>query len=151
MVLAAFNGTGYKILLVLHILSVIVAFAPNFVWPFVSVRLRNANKPVGATINELASGNTRKIYGPAFFLAGFFGCGLVGMSEKVYSFSQTWISIALVLWFIGLGIMFGLMAPAEKKVQQGDEGAETKLSMYGGMLHLLLFLLLIDMVFKPGL
>ena len=151
MVLAGISGTGYKILLLLHILAVIVAFAPNFVWPFVSVRLRKANKSTGATINELSAGGTLKIYGPAFFLAGFFGCGLVGMSEKVYTFSQTWISIALLLWFVGLGVMFGLIAPAEKKAQAGDEGAATKLNMYGGMLHLLLFLLLIDMVFKPGL
>ena len=39
---------------------------------------------------------------------------------------------------------------AERTGVGGDEGAATKLNMYGGMLHLLLFLLLIDMVFKPG-
>ena len=135
MVLAAFNGTGYKILLLLHILSVIVAFAPNFVWPFVSVRLRAANKSTGATINELSAGGTLKIYGPAFFLAGFFGCGLVGMSEKLYTFSQTWISIALLLWFVGLGVMFGLIAPAEKKAQAGDEGAAAGLEVLELGLH----------------
>lgn len=150
MVLAAIDGTGYKIFVLLHIAAMIVAFAPSFVWPLVSVRLRKANKPVGATINELSSGNTLKIHGPAFALAGIFGFGLVGLSDKVYKFSQSWISIAMVLWFVGLGIMFGLMAPAEKKAEAGDEGAEAKLTMYGGMLHLLLFLLLIDMVFKPG-
>ena len=43
------------------------------------------------------------------------------------------------------------LTPAEKKALAGDEGAEAKLTMYGGMLHLLLFLLLIDMIWKPGL
>ena len=47
--------------------------------------------------------------------------------------------------------MFGLMAPAEKKAEAGDEGAEAKLTMYGGILHILLFLLLVDMIWKPGL
>ena len=128
-----------------------VAFAPAFVWPFVSVRLRKANQPVGATINQLAGGNTLKIHGPAFAASGIFGFGLIGVSDKVWAFDQTWISIAMLLWFVGLGVMFGLMAPAEKKAEAGDEGAEAKLTMYGGMLHLLLFLLLIDMIWKPGL
>jgi uncharacterized membrane protein len=151
MALATIDSFGYKLFVFLHIASVIVAFAPAFVWPFVSVRLRKAGKPVGTTINELAGGNTMKIHGPAFALAGIFGFGLVGLSDKVYEFSQTWVSIAMLLWFVGLGVMFGLMAPAEKKAQAGDEGSEAKLTMYGGMLHLLLFLLLIDMVWKPGL
>ena len=151
MTIAAIDSFGYKLFVFLHIASVIVAFAPAFVWPFVSVRLRKSGKPVGATINELAGGNTMKIHGPAFALAGIFGFGLVGMSDKVWEFGQTWVSIAMLLWFVGLGVMFGLMGPAEKKALAGDEGAEAKLTMYGGMLHLLLFLLLIDMIWKPGL
>ena len=150
MLLATVDSSAYKVLLFLHILSVIIAFAPAFVWPFVSVRLRKANQPVGATINQLAGGNTLKIHGPAFAASGIFGFGLIGVSDKVWAFDQTWISIAMLLWFLGLGVMFGLMAPAEKKAEAGDEGAEAKLTMYGGMLHLLLFLLLVDMIWKPG-
>src|SRR5574338_1107026 len=146
MMFAATDSFGYKLLLLLHILSVIVAFAPAFVWPFVSIRLRKENQPVGSTINQLAGGNTLRIHGPAFALAGIFGFGLVGMSDDLWKFDQTWLSIAMLLWFLGLGVMFGLMVPAEKKAQSGDEGAEARLTMYGGMLHLLLVLLLIDMV-----
>ena len=39
MVTAAIGSTPYKIMLLLHIGSAFVAFAPAFVWPFVSVRL----------------------------------------------------------------------------------------------------------------
>ena len=157
MIVAAITDTGYKVLLVLHILALIVAFAPSFVWPFVSMRLRKqqdangAGVSVGKTINDLAGGNTLKIHGPAFALAGLFGFGLIGMSDKAFEFSQTWVSIGMLLWFLGLGVMFGLMAPAETRAQQGDEAAETRLTMYGGMMHLLLLLLVLDMVFKPGL
>ena len=36
------NTFGYKLMLLLHILAVIVAFAPAFVWPFASVKLETA-------------------------------------------------------------------------------------------------------------
>ena len=55
---------GYKIMLVLHILSAMVAVAPGFVWPFVSVQLKKAGKPVGPAIGEMAGGNSAKVQGP---------------------------------------------------------------------------------------
>ncbi|MCB0960605.1 MAG: hypothetical protein KDB04_13940 [Acidimicrobiales bacterium] len=150
MLIAAVRDDGYNVMLLLHILAVIVAFAPNFVWPFVSVRLKKAGKPVGPTIAELASSNSAKIYGPALALAGIFGFGLVGMSDQAYEFSEPWLSVAMLLWFVALGVVFGMMAPAEKRVAAGDAGAEKILSMAGGILHLVLFLELIMMIFKPG-
>ena len=146
---ATLNTTGYKLMLFLHILSVLVAFAPSFVWPFVSVRLKKAGKPVGPTIAELAAGNTAKVHGPALVLAGVFGFGLVGMSEKAISFGDAWVSAGMLVWFLSLGVLFGLMMPAEKAAAAGDAGAEKLISMAGGMLHLLLALALVFMVFQP--
>ena len=144
------NSAGYKIVLFLHILTVIVAFAPSFVWPFVSVRLKKAGKPVGSTISDLAAGNSAKVHGPALVLAGIFGCGLVGMSEKVYKFSEPWVSAASLVWLIAIGVVYGLMVPAEKKIAAGDSSAEKISAMAGGIMHLLLAVALLLMVFKPG-
>ena len=147
---------GYKILLLLHILAVIVAFAPAFVWPFVSVRLKKQQKPVGPAIGELAGGHTTKVSGPALVLAGVFGFALVGMSklkggvDAVWTFKQTWVSVAALCWFIMVGLLFAVMAPAEKKAAAGDEGAEKIISAVGGVLHLLMVVVLIMMIFKPG-
>ena len=101
------NTFGYKLMLFLHILSVIVAFAPAFVWPVASARLKKEGKPVGPTIGALAAGNTAKIHGPALVLVGFFGFGLAGMSDKVWKFDQSWLMAAAVIWFLMLGIIFG--------------------------------------------
>lgn len=144
------NTFMYKLFLVLHIFSVMVAFAPGFVWPLVSVRLKKAQKPVGPAIGEMAAGNTVKVHGPALVLAGVFGFALVGMSKKVFEMSQAWVSVGMLLWFITLGLVFGVMAPAEKKAAAGDEGGEKLISAVGGVLHLLLVVILVDMVFKPG-
>ncbi len=150
MVIAEIGSTPYKIMLLIHIASAFVAFAPALVWPFVSVKLKKAGEPVGATIHRLAAGNTLKIHAPAYVITGFVGFGLAGMSEKVFRVSQTWLSIAAALWFLGMGLMFGLMHPAEKKAAAGDAAAEKQLSMYGGILHLILFVSLFLMVWKPG-
>ena len=155
-VLASSNTTGYKLMLFIHILAVIVAFAPAFVWPFVSVKLKKQGKPVGPAIGELAAGNTVKVHGPALVVAGIFGFGLVGMSkpegasEAIFSFGDAWISAAMLVWFLMLGIIFGLMLPAEKKAAAGDEGADKIISMAGGIMHLLLAVMLFLMIFKPG-
>lgn len=148
---------GYKLMLFLHIAAVIVAFAPAFVWPLVTARLRRTGEPAAATAASLRQGDTRKVYGPATVLAGLFGFGLVGMSkpegapDPVFEFSQTWISISMLLWFVLLAVQFALMAPAEDKAAEGDADAAKKLPMFTGIQHLLLVLLLILMIWKPGL
>jgi hypothetical protein len=156
-VIARPHGAGYNIVLVLHILAAMVAVAPGFVWPVVSVALKKAGKPVGPAIGDLAAGNTAKVHGPALVLTGILGIGLISMSkvgdatEGFWQWDQTWVMVSLLLWFIAMGLVFGLMMPAEKKAATGDEGAEKLISAVGGGLHLVLALLLIMMVFKPGL
>lgn len=146
----------YKLLLLLHILAIIVAFAPHFVWPVVSAKLARDKQPVGPRVGALAAGNTAKVHGPALILAGLFGFALVGLSkpdgadEALWEFSQTWVTLAIVLWFIMVGVVFGLMIPAEKKATEGDEEAGKKLAMFNGIIHLALLLMLIDMIWKPG-
>ena len=150
MLIGAIGDTGYNVMLFIHLLAVIVAFAPSFVWPFVSVRLKKEGKPVGPTIAALTAGSSAKIHGPALAVAGIVGFGLAGMSEKVYRVADPWLSVAALLWFIALGVVFGLMAPAEKRIAAGDVGAEKILSMAGGILHLILAVQLYLMIFKPG-
>ena len=144
------NTFAYKLMLLIHILSILVAFAPQFVWPLVSAKLAKDGQPVGPTIGALAAGNTAKIHGPALAIAGIFGGGLVGMSEKLFTFSQLWVSVAMLLWFAMLGVVYGLMVPAEKRAHGGDEAAGMKLAMFNGIIHTLLLLIVIDMIWKPG-
>ena len=108
MLIAAIDDFGYRFFLLLHILSVIVAFAPGFVWPVVANRLRKDNQPIGSDLSKIQLGNTVRVHGPALLATGVFGFGMIGLSSKVIKFSQS------------------------------------------GMLHILLLLMLIDMIWKPG-
>ena len=118
--IATLDDTGYKVMLFLHILAAFVAMAPGFVWPVVSVALKKQGKAVGPAIGELAAGNTAKVHGPALVLTGIFGFGLIGMSDGLIEFSEAWISAAMLVWFLMLGLVFGVMLPAEKKAATGD-------------------------------
>ncbi len=140
----------YRVLFLLHILSALVAFAPAFVWPIVNVQTRKSGQKVPAGIAGLAARNTMTIHGPALVLVGLFGILMVVTSDEVFEFSQMWISLAFLVWFGLLGVVFGGIFPAEKKVAEGDEAAEKKVAMFGGIAHTLLFVMLILMIWKPG-
>jgi len=151
MLLALVDSFGYRVMFLLHIAAIVVAFAPAFVNPVLSARYRKAGEPMPSTLTKILADDTYKIHGPALVLAGVFGFGMIGMSDKVWKFSQSWVSIAFGLWFVMLGIVFGLLGPAEKKQAAGEADAEKKVAMFGGIMHLLFLLMLIVMIWKPGL
>ena len=166
MLLADVGSFGYNLVLLLHILTVIVAFSPAFVWPLLN-RQRRLEGSTGEHDTSKVSGNPIPasaptggavsaiidpiVHGGALVLAGLFGIGLIGLSSSVFEFSQTWISIAFVLWFLMIGVFFAGLIPAQRAIREGKVSAEQRLAMsYGGM-HLLLLLQIIVMVWKPGL
>lgn len=166
MLVAAIGSFGYNLLLLLHVFTFIVAFAPAFVWPMLNRQRRlegvsgeqatsemvgnpfPATAPSGGAIAAIID---PIVHGGALVLAGVFGIGLIGMSSKVIEFSQTWISIAFVLWFLMLGVFFAGLIPAQRAIREGKVAAEQRLAMSYGAMHLLLLLQIIVMVWKPGL
>lgn len=147
----AMDSFGYRFFFVLHILAIITAFAPAFVFPVMTARLRRVDQTMGPEIGRVIRDNWNRIHGPALVLAGLFGIFMVLLSDEAFEFSQSWVSIAFVLWFIMLGVVFGLLPWNERKAAEGNAGAEQRSAMFNGMLHLLLLLMVIDMVWKPGL
>ncbi|HEX7132449.1 MAG TPA: DUF2269 family protein [Iamia sp.] len=149
--LAAIGSTPYKIVLLLHILSAIVAFAPAMVWPIINVQTRKRGVTVPAEVAGQVPVNNVLVHGPALVLTGVLGILMIVMSEDVWEFSQVWISGAFLVFFALLGVLFGLLVPAERKAATGDADAVRKVSMFGGFVHTLLLVMLYLMIFKPGL
>lgn len=148
--LAAIDSTAYNLVLLLHILSAIVAFAPAFVWPIINVQTRQRGVKVPAEVAGQVPVNNVLLHGPALVLTGVFGILLVVLSDEVWEFSEPWISGAFLVWFALLGVLFGLLVPAERKAATGDADAAKKGAMFGGFIHLLLLVMLYLMIFKPG-
>lgn len=151
--LADVGSFPYNVVLVLHILAVLVAFAPAFVWPVVRVAMRKqGGGTLPAEVSRHIAPQNMRVHGPALIAAGLFGIIGVLLSGEVYEFSQAWISIAFVLWFLMLGVLFLGAIPAERAAAEAADGqaAVAKINMFGGILHLLLLLMVIVMVWKPG-
>jgi uncharacterized membrane protein len=150
MMFAAIGDTGYDVMLLLHLLTAFVAFAPAFVHPLVATQSRALDGPHRQAVAGYLAANGRRIHAPALILTGLFGFGLQGMSDGVWSFGQTWLWLAIVVWVAMNGVLHALLLPAERAVASGDESASTRVDQFGILLTVLFVVMLYLMVFKPG-
>lgn len=164
----------YEFIVFLHILTAIVGFGSTFVWPMLSAKARKAGDPgFMLRLSEIVDEIGHILTTPFILASGAFGLLLVilaaNMDPAYWEFSDSWISIAMTLYIVALGISLGLHGPNLKKMlalqremaaagpPQGGpppqlaelQARGKKAGMFGGMLHLLFFLILLDMVFKP--
>ena len=148
---AAIGDTPYGIMLLLHILAVMVAFAPAFVHPILGSQLR-AGGDDGGFRSAMAAmyGNGRRIYAPALIVAGILGFGLSGMSGGVYALSQGWLIASIVVWIAMNGLLHAMILPGERAVGQGDDTGQKRVDTGGMLIALLLLVMLFLMIFKPG-
>ncbi len=129
MVLAAVRDTSYNLLLTLHIVSAVVAFAP----PIVAT--------IGGGAVPVATWRTT-FY--ALLATGLLGIILIVVSEDVWEFSQTWISLALLVWIVMAGVGAAVVVPALRN------GGRRRAAQGSQVLTLLLVVMVYLMVFKPG-
>ena len=149
--IAAYRETGYNVMLFLHILTALVAFAPAFVHPLLSNQTKALDATNRGQVLGMIAGNGRRIYAPALILTGLFGFAMQGMSDGVIEFSQTWFWLAIVLWLGMNGVLHAMLLPAERAVAGGDDSAAKRVDAGGAILTVLLLEMLYLMVFQPGL
>lgn len=151
MLLGLIGDTTYNVVLLLHILSAMAAFAPAFVHPVLGSQSKSVDAAERARWLGFIAQNGRRIYAPALIATGVFGFALQGLSDGVWEFDQTWIILAVITWIAMNGILHGVILPAEKAMAGGDESAESRLAIGGPAITLLLVFMLYVMIFKPGL
>jgi uncharacterized membrane protein len=130
-------STGYELLGLLHILSVIAAFGPLFVYPSM------IRAGAGA---EVAKWHLRLSL-PALVLVWVFGMGLVGLSDDAIEMSEEWIVASLIIWVALVVVSWFLIRPS---LADTSERARSMLAAGIGITHLGLVVMLWLMVFKPG-
>lgn len=151
MVIAAVGDTGYRIVLLLHILSAFVAFAAAFVHPVLGAQSKSLDAENQATLLGFMAVNGRRIYGPALIVTGLLGFALAGMSEDVFSLSQGWLISAALIWIAMNGLLHAVLLPSERRWSEGDESAERMVAAAGTTITVLLIVMLWLMIWKPGL
>ncbi|MHB1533007.1 MAG: DUF2269 family protein [Acidimicrobiales bacterium] len=150
-------SAGYHILIVLHLLCVVGGFgglAYNGLYLLLSRRRPGAAMAleVNQTISRLAE---LLVYG-----AFVFGVAAVGASHSRWAFSQAWVSVSFALFLVDVGILHGwirrnqrqyvTVAAASAGDAAGADGFERRISLGWGAFNLIVVVVVVLMVFKPG-
>ena len=128
-------STGFKIFLFLHILSVVVAFAPAV------IAVLPGGREGALGMMERAG---RIVYAPALIVAGLFGILCVVTSDEVFEFDQTWISLAFVVWIVMNGVFHAMVLAGQRR------GDESRVFNGQATMTVLLLIMVYLMVWKPG-
>ena len=173
MVLATIGGGFYKLCLVLHILCAIIGFGAVFLNGIYGQQMKARLQSGRATeaIGIYEANLTVSKVGEYFIYAVFvFGLALVGLSDSVWKFSQTWVWLSIVLYIVAIGLSHGVLMPAVKRMgvlmhelaagpppaggppPQAAEMASLgqRIGVVGPILNLTLIVILFLMIWKPG-
>lgn len=151
MMIAAVGDTPYRIVLILHILTFMAAFAPAFAHPLLANQAKALDDGARRQMLGFLVANGRRIYAPALIVAGLLGFGLQGMSDGAWDFGQGWMIGAIVVWIAMNGVLHALILPNERRMADGQADAQKLVDAGGAAISLLLIVMLWLMVFKPGL
>lgn len=138
MIASVFNPEGklsLDLLYIVHIIAVVLAFGPLFVYP----RLQKAGQTA-----SVATLHMRVVF-PALVVLWVAGMGMAGITK--ISIAETyWIGISIVLWVAAMAVSWFMIKPS---LTDGSEAAAKKLSAGIGITHLIFVVTLILMITKP--
>jgi uncharacterized membrane protein len=158
------DSFGYKVVLAVHILSAIVGLGGVALNGIYAV---DASKRRGEAALAVLQANFKvtMVAEKFIYVVPLTGIAMVLMSDGAWSFSDTWVWLALVLFVAALGVSHGILIPSSRATLRevrlsleqkrapdtvllerlGRKGATA-----GPVLHLLLVVLVIIMIWKPG-
>jgi hypothetical protein len=148
------GSTAYKVVFVLHVLAVIVGFGTVCLNGIRGAEAKKRPGPGGLAIGE-SGFRVNQVAEKFIYAVPVLGLALVGMSDGVWEFGQTWVWLSLVLYVIGIGVSHSVLIPSEpaggpppQVVEM--EGLEKKLAGAGTFLNVLVVVVVALMIFKPG-
>ena len=159
------RGDWYDIVVFLHIGFVVLGLGPSMALAVIGPRIPKAPIPARLPLTEAVQAISSRLVEPAAGLIFLSGVGAVFLSDDVWTFSQSWLVIGVVLWAIATAIGLGVLRPATNRMiaiqrsltgppsqdQMGTlESLGKRQAIFNGINHLLLVMLIFDMVWKPG-
>jgi uncharacterized membrane protein len=159
----------YNVLLVLHILTAIIGLGSVMLNGIYAAQAQKRPGPGGRAVSE-ANFFVSNVGEKFIYAIPIFGILLVLASHKAWTFGQTWIWLALVLYVIAIGISHAVLIPGHKRINAllaemeqgpppaGGPPAQTvelqaigkKMAGAGTALDIFVVVFLILMVWKPG-
>ncbi|MDP9020102.1 MAG: DUF2269 family protein [Actinomycetota bacterium] len=171
------NGL-YRLILLLHITSVVVGFGPLF---FSAAHSRLARKRGGAEGLAIGEANEQATEWAerAIYAVPVFGILLVLLSDGAWGFDQLWITLSFVLYFAAVAVLHAVVKPTHRRLNEvtaslasgggrvpaagGGAGGRRppevaelqqlgkKLAAGAGVVNALVVVLIGVMIWKPGL
>jgi len=167
------SGLFLQLLLLVHLLTVVVGFGSTFVWAVLAKQASDFEPAAAAVFTQKLHRASKVLSTPFIYAAGGTGLLMVLLGgDSGITFKQTWVSAGLALFAAGVLVSVFLHQPNQNAILElqdrlasgahgpTDDGpppevAELKergekAAMFGGLLHLLFLLMMIDMLWKPG-
>lgn len=129
------SQTLVKLLYLVHILSVVAAFGPLFLYP----RMQRAGET-----SAMAALHMKLVF-PALIVLWVVGMGMAGVNKFALA-EMWWITITIALWISAVAVSWFLIRPATSDT---SDDAKKKMSMGIGITHLIFVISLVLMIFKP--
>ena len=129
------SQTLVKLLYLVHVLSIVAAFGPLFLYP----RMQCAGET-----SAMAALHMKLVF-PALILLWVVGMGMAGVNKFALA-EMWWITITIALWIGSVAVSWFLIRPA---IGDTSDDAKKKMSMGIGITHLILVISLVLMIFKP--
>jgi uncharacterized membrane protein len=169
-----YRSFGYNLVLWLHIASAIIGFGGVMLNGLYAQRAQKRPPAEALAVMEDNAWVSLKVAEIFIYLTAVFGLGVVGLSDKAWKFSQTWVWLSLVIYVVALGVSHGLLQPRVKKllalmgemVSATPPAGETpagpppqaaalaklgpQIGAVSMVLHLSLSVILVLMIWKPG-
>lgn len=141
----------YNLLLLVHILAVVVTFAPAVINPLLEKHFeKNGGEAALTNWSGFTASYTSKIALPGLVVILLTGVWMI-VDFDGWEFSQTWISLSFLVWFAIGGVVSAMILKGEKKLAAGDMSGRGLVAKGGPIATVLLIVMLYLMIFKPGL
>ena len=152
MLLASVNDDYYKVILFVHILSFLVAFAPAVMNPLLAnYYKRQGDERAMVSWAGFTSFYTSRVSLTALGVLLVTGMWMIGISDDAWKFSQGWVSAAFLVWLAIGGVVSAMILKGEKAIAAGDTTGEKLVSQGAAIATVLGAVMLYLMIFKPGL
>ncbi len=118
------DGGLYRLFLLLHILTAILGFGAV---AFNGLYRNRARQRGGAAELEMLEGNgyITRLAEYLIYAVFVFGLAVAGTSKSYWEFSQSWLSLAMLLYIIEIGLLHGLIHRAERQYKSLLESVTT--------------------------
>jgi uncharacterized membrane protein len=115
MLAVGINSGIYKLLLVLHILTVIVGIGAVMLNGLYAAQSQKRPGAPGRAVSE-ANFAVSQIAEKVIYLIPIFGILLVLVSDDAWDFGQTWIWLSLLIYIAAIGVAHGVLTPGHRKI-----------------------------------